>query len=151
MPVVSSDACAEGTFRVAIVEGEALSLDRAVSAVSCAESGAVATFQGVVRDNSDGRGTDHLEYEAYAPMAVKVMRGICEFLTKRRGVSKVFMAHRVGRLEVGECAVVIAVSAPHRADAINVSREAIDELKLKVPIFKKEVFHDGQVWKSNRP
>ena len=126
-------------------------MDRAVDWVECPRSGAIATFSGVVRDNSDGRQVDHLDYEAYVPMAVKVMRSIGERIVKERGVSKIFMAHRVGRLQVKEPAVVIAVSAPHRAEAIGASRLAIDELKLQVPIFKKEVFVDGSHWKSNRP
>lgn len=133
-----------------VAEGR-LSLDRAVDWVECPRSGAIATFSGVVRDNSDGRQVDHLDYEAYVPMAVKVMRSIGERIVKERGVSKIFMAHRVGRLQVKEPAVVIAVSAPHRAEAIGASRLAIDELKLQVPIFKKEVFVDGSHWKSNRP
>ena len=139
------------SVHVEVVAEGRLSLDRAVAWVECARSGAIATFTGVVRDNSDGRQVDHLDYEAYVPMAVKVMRSIGERIVKERGVSKIFMAHRVGRLQVKEPAVVIAVSAPHRAEAIGASRLAIDELKLQVPIFKKEVFVDGSHWKSNRP
>ena len=149
MPVVSSEST--DTIHVEIVEEDSLSLDGAVGWVESPQSGAIATFSGVVRDNSDGRRVDHLEYESYAPMAVKVMKSICEFIVARRNVSKIFMAHRVGHLRIGEPAVVIATSAPHRVDAINASRIAIDELKLKVPIFKKEVFEDGETWKSNRP
>ena len=139
------------SVHVEIVEDGRLSLDKAVEWVECTASGAIATFSGVVRDNSQGRGVDHLEYEAYVPMALKIMRSIGESIVKEKGVSKIFMAHRVGRLEIKEPAVVIAVSAPHRAEAIEASRTAIDELKLQVPIFKKEVFHDGSHWKSNRP
>ena len=146
---VSGDST-ESVHVEVVAEGR-LSLDRAVDWVECPRSGAIATFPGVVRDNSDGRQVDHLDYEAYVPMAVKVMRSIGERIVKERGVSKIFMAHRVGRLQVKEPAVVIAVSAPHRAEAIGASRLAIDELKLQVPIFKKEVFVDGSHWKSNRP
>jgi len=146
---VSGDST-ESVHVEVVAEGR-LSLDRAVDWVECPRSGAIATFSGVVRDNSDGRQVDHLDYEAYVPMAVKVMRSIGERIVKERGVSKIFMAHRVGRLQVKEPAVVIAVSAPHRAEAIGASRLAIDELKLQVPIFKKEVFVDGSHWKSNRP
>ena len=146
---VSGDST-ESVHVEVVAEGR-LSLDRAVDWVECPRSGAIATFSGVVRDNSDGRQVDHLDYEAYVPMAVKVMRSIGERIVKERGVSKIFMAHRVGRLQVKEPAVVIAVSAPHRAEAIGASRLAIDELKLQVPIFKKEVFVDGLHWKSNRP
>ena len=146
---VSGDST-ESVYVEVVAEGR-LSLDRAVDWVECPRSGAIATFSGVVRDNSDGRQVDHLDYEAYVPMAVKVMRSIGERIVKERGVSKIFMAHRVGRLQVKEPAVVIAVSAPHRAEAIGASRLAIDELKLQVPIFKKEVFVDGSHWKSNRP
>ena len=146
---VSGDST-ESVHVEVVAEGR-LSLDRAVDWVECPRSGAIATFSGVVRDNSDGRQVDHLDYEAYVPMAIKVMRSIGERIVKERGVSKIFMAHRVGRLQVKEPAVVIAVSAPHRAEAIGASRLAIDELKLQVPIFKKEVFVDGSHWKSNRP
>ena len=146
---VSGDST-ESVHVEVVAEGR-LSLDRAIDWVECPRSGAIATFSGVVRDNSDGRQVDHLDYEAYVPMAVKVMRSIGERIVKERGVSKIFMAHRVGRLQVKEPAVVIAVSAPHRAEAIGASRLAIDELKLQVPIFKKEVFVDGSHWKSNRP
>ena len=146
---VSGDST-ESVHVEVVAEGR-LSLDRAVDWVECPRSGAIATFSGVVRDNSDGRQVDHLYYEAYVPMAVKVMRSIGERIVKERGVSKIFMAHRVGRLQVKDPAVVIAVSAPHRAEAIGASRLAIDELKLQVPIFKKEVFVDGSHWKSNRP
>lgn len=146
---VSGDST-ESVHVEVVAEGR-LSLDRAVDWVECPRSGAIATFSGVVRDNSDGRQVDHLDYEAYVPMAVKVMKSIGERIVKERGVSKIFMAHRVGRLQVKEPAVVIAVSAPHRAEAIGASRLAIDELKLQVPIFKKEVFVDGSHWKSNRP
>ena len=146
---VSGDST-ESVHVEVVAEGR-LSLDRAVDWVECPRSGAIATFSGVVRDNSDGRQVDHLDYEAYVPMAVKVMRSIGERIVKERGGSKIFMAHRVGRLQVKEPAVVIAVSAPHRAEAIGASRLAIDELKLQVPIFKKEVFVDGSHWKSNRP
>ena len=146
---VSGDST-ESVHVEVVAEGR-LSLDRAVDWVECPRSGAIATFSGVVRDNSDGRQVDHLDYEAYVPMAVKVMRSIGERIVKERGVSKIFMANRVGRLQVKEPAVVIAVSAPHRAEAIGASRLAIDELKLQVPIFKKEVFVDGSHWKSNRP
>jgi len=146
---VSGDST-ESVHVEVVAEGR-LSLDRAVDWVECPRSGAIATFSGVVRDNSDGRQVDHLDYEAYVPMAVKVMRSIGERIVKERGVSKIFMAHRVGRLQVKDPAVVIAVSAPHRAEAIGASRLAIDELKLQVPIFKKEVFVDGSHWKSNRP
>ena len=146
---VSGDST-ESVHVEVVAEGR-LSLDRAVDWVECPRSGAIATFSGVVRDNSDGRQVDHLDYEAYVPMAVKVMKSIGERIVKERGVSKIFMAHRVGRLQVKDPAVVIAVSAPHRAEAIGASRLAIDELKLQVPIFKKEVFVDGSHWKSNRP
>jgi molybdopterin synthase catalytic subunit len=169
MPSVSDST---DELYVEIEDTSKLSLDKAVDWVECPKAGAVATFSGVVRDNSEGRAVDHLEYEAYVPMAVKTMKGICQDLLdgnvddasttskkeeegkkkkKKHLISKIFMAHRVGSLKIGEAAVIIAVSAPHRADAISASRMAIDELKKQVPIFKKEVFKDGQTWKSNRP
>ena len=108
--------------------------------------GAVVTFDGCVRDNSHGRRTLYLEYESYEPMALKNLREIADEIRAKFAIDRVAIAHRLGRLEIGETSVFIAVSAPHRAAAFDACRFAIDTLKRTVPIWKKEYFADGAVW-----
>jgi molybdopterin synthase catalytic subunit len=110
------------------------------------ESGAVVVFHGVVRGRSEGRRVLYLEYDAYVPMAVKEMQRIGEELRARWQVTAVAMRHRIGRLEVGETCLVVAVSAPHRKDAFAACHYAIDRLKETVPIWKKEVWEGGEAW-----
>lgn len=108
--------------------------------------GAVVTFDGCVRNHSLGRRTLHLEYEGYEPMALEKMREIGEQLHKMFLIDRVAIVHRLGRLEIGETSVFIAVSAAHRAAAFEACRWAIDTLKRTVPIWKKEFFEDGAIW-----
>jgi molybdopterin synthase catalytic subunit len=108
--------------------------------------GAVATFDGCVRDHAHGRRTLYLEYEAYETMALVKMREIAADLRARHAIHRVAIVHRLGRLEIGETSVFIAVSAAHRAAAFDACRSAIDTLKKTVPIWKKEYFADGAVW-----
>ena len=108
--------------------------------------GAVVAFDGIVRDNSQGRRTLHLDYEAYEPMALAKMREIGAEIHARFVVHGVAIVHRLGRLEIGETSVFIAVSSPHRRAAFDACRYAIDALKHTVPIWKKEYFADGAVW-----
>ena len=113
--------------------------------------GAVATFAGVVRDHSMGRRTSYLVYDAYREMAEKKMAEIgCEIKGKWE-VDRVGMLHRVGRLEIGETSVLIAISAPHRKAALEACHYAIDRLKETVPIWKKEVWTDGEEWIEGDP
>jgi molybdopterin converting factor subunit 1 len=109
-------------------------------------AGAVSLFVGVVRDNNLGRDVDYLEYEAYAPMAIKKMREIAAEVRERWTITDVALHHRTGRLEIGEASVAIAVSSPHRQDGIEACHYAIDRLKQVVPIWKKEVWTDGEHW-----
>jgi molybdopterin synthase catalytic subunit/molybdopterin converting factor small subunit len=132
-----------GSFRVT---EEPLSLDAAVAEVADGRAGGIATFTGTVRRQSRGREVTLLEYEAYAEMAEDVMEQIAAELIGRHELCAVAMHHRVGRLEVGEASVVIAVSAPHRHDALAACREAIDRLKETVPLWKKEVYEGGEEW-----
>lgn len=125
---------------------EAIRIPEIVKEMKAPECGGLVAFDGFVRDNFKGRKTLYLEYEAYEPMALEKMREIVATLRARFGVSRVAMVHRLGRLEVGETSVVIAVSAPHRAAAFDACRYAIDTLKHAVPIWKKEFFADGSVW-----
>jgi MoaE-MoaD fusion protein len=108
--------------------------------------GAIVTFDGFVRNESHGRPTLYLDYEAYAPMALAKMREIGQLLREKFAIHRVAIVHRIGRLEIGETSVFIAVSAPHRAAAFDACRFAIDTLKKTVPIWKKEYFEDGAVW-----
>jgi molybdopterin synthase catalytic subunit len=108
--------------------------------------GAVVTFCGVVRDHSGDRQTEYLVYEAYAEMAEKKMAQIGAEVEKRWGISQIAIVHRVGRLEIGEISVLIAVASPHRGQAFDACRYAIDRIKEIAPIWKKEIGEDGGVW-----
>ena len=125
---------------------EPLSLDRAVDEVRSDEAGAIATFTGTTRDRSRGRSVTHLDYEAYEGMAEKVMEAIADGLRARYELTAIAIHHRIGRVTIGETSVVIAVSAPHRQDALAACRDAIDELKERVPLWKKEVYEGGEEW-----
>ena len=129
------------------VTTDALS-ERAVSeAVSDAGAGAIALFSGVVRDQTGGRRVKFLEYEAHTPMALAKMREIAAAMRARwPDTLRIAMIHRIGRLEIGESSVMIAVSSPHRKVAFEACHFAIDTLKETVPVWKKEYFEDGEVW-----
>jgi len=110
------------------------------------DDGAVATFDGCVRNHSHGRATLYLEYEAYEAMALAKMNEIAAEAHQKFAIDRMAMVHRLGRLEIGETSVFIAVSAAHRGAAFDACRYAIDTLKKTVPIWKKEFFADGAVW-----
>ena len=109
-------------------------------------AGGVASFVGTVRSESRGRKVLYLEYDAYEDMAEKVMAELADSLQAKYELCKIAMTHRVGRVEIGEASVAIAVSAPHRHDALAGCREAIDTLKETVPLWKKEVYEGGEEW-----
>jgi molybdopterin synthase catalytic subunit/molybdopterin converting factor small subunit len=132
-----------GAFRVT---EEPLSLDAVVEEVADERAGGIATFTGTVRRQSRGREVQHLEYEAYAEMAEDVMAMLARELQDAHELCGIAIHHRVGRVEIGEPSVVIAVSAPHRQDALAACREAIDRLKETVPLWKKEVYEGGEEW-----
>ena len=132
-----------GAFRVT---EEPLSLDAVAAEVADERAGAVATFTGTVRRQSRGREVERLEYEAYAEMAEEVMTKLAADLQSRHEVCAVAIHHRVGRLEIGDASVMIAVSAPHRQAALAACQEAIDTLKETVPLWKKEVYEGGEEW-----
>ena len=126
---------------------EPIDVEALYRAVLRDRDGAVVTFHGVVREYSDsGRAVRYLEYEAYPEMAEAQMRAIGAEIKRRWDIDDVAMVHRIGRLEIGEASVVIAVAAPHRGEAFDACEYAIDTLKATVPIWKKEVFADGEVW-----
>ncbi len=132
-----------GDFRLS---EEPLSLDAVVEEVADERAGAIATFTGTTRIESRGRTVRWLDYEAYAEMAEDVMAGIAAQLEERYDLCAVAIHHRVGRVGIGEPSVVIAVSAPHRADALAACKDAIDVLKESVPVWKKEVYEGGEEW-----
>jgi molybdopterin synthase catalytic subunit len=125
---------------------EPLDIAELARGVRAGEDGAVVTFDGFVRNQSHNRATLYLEYEAYESMALLKMTEIAAQLHKNFAIHRVAIAHRLGRLEVSETSVFIAVSSPHRAAAFDACRCAIDTLKRTVPIWKKEYFEDGAVW-----
>jgi molybdopterin synthase catalytic subunit len=132
-----------GSFRVT---GEPLDLAAVVREVESDEAGAVATFLGTVRRHSRGRTVMYLEYEAYEEMAEEMLASLATELTGRHGLCAVAIHHRIGRVEIGEPSVAIAVSAAHRQAALTACREAIDTLKETIPLWKKEVYEGGEEW-----
>ena len=128
------------------VRGEPLSLDEAVRAVSRPGAGAVVTFVGVVRDHNDGRAVTLLEYEAYGSMAEAELSRIEGEIEQSLPGTRVFAAHRIGALNVGDTAVVCAASAPHRGEAFRACRTLIDEIKGRLPIWKREHGPEGPYW-----
>ena len=129
-----------------IITEDIITLDALYQTVLEDENGAVAVFAGVVRNHTGGKRTDHLVYEAYPEMAEKKMREIGAEIEVRWGITDIGILHRVGKLEIGEISVLIAVSSPHRAEAFAACQYAIDRLKQVVPIWKKEVGEDGESW-----
>ena len=121
------------------------------NSVKQGEDGAVVVFDGIVRNNTRGRRTLCLVYEAYEEMALRLMQGLAAEAIAQHGVRQVALVHRLGRLEVGETSVLIAVSSAHRAQAFEACRWLIDTLKKTVPIWKKEHFEDGAVWADGEP
>lgn len=123
-------------------------LDRAalIEAVTHASVGGIVVFEGVVRDNARGKQVRYLEYDVYPEMAIAKIREIITEAEKRWGIERVAVAHRVGRLEIGEASVIIVVATPHRGEAFEACRYIIDTLKTTVPIWKKEVATSGEEW-----
>jgi molybdopterin synthase catalytic subunit len=132
-----------GAFRLS---ADRLSLDAAVDEVRSDRAGAIATFIGTTRVQSRGRTVLHLDYEAYEEMAEQVMAETAEGLKRRHDLCEIAIHHRIGRVDIGEASVVIAVSAPHRQDALAACKEAIDTLKEQVPLWKKEFYEGGEEW-----
>jgi molybdopterin synthase catalytic subunit len=132
-----------GAFRISDAP---LDLGAAAAEAASDEAGAVATFVGTVRRSSRGREVLYLEYEAFAEMAEPMLAQLADELIAKHGLCKVAIHHRVGRVEIGEASVVIAVSAAHRAAALEACHEAIDTLKDTIPLWKKEVYAGGEEW-----
>jgi molybdopterin synthase catalytic subunit len=121
-------------------------VDAIVQSVWHAGAGGIVIFEGTVRDHARGKRVRHLEYDAYPEMAEQEMARIAAEVERRWHTDRVALVHRIGRLEIGEVSVVVAVACPHRAEAFEACHYAIDTLKSTVPIWKKEVAEDGETW-----
>jgi molybdopterin synthase catalytic subunit len=132
-------------MRIEITDG-VIATEEIVAAIKDGADGAVCVFDGIVRDNTRGRKTLYLDYEAYREMALDQMRGLAAEAVAKFGVRDVAMVHRLGRLHIGETSVLIAVASAHRGAAFDACRWLIDTLKKTVPIWKKEQFADGAIW-----
>jgi molybdopterin synthase catalytic subunit len=137
-------------MRIELVQN-VIDSQRLVDELKAGEDGAVAIFDGIVRNNTKGRQTLYLDYTAYDAMALDQMRKLAADALARYAVRDVLMVHRLGRLEVGETSILIAVASAHRGAAFDACRWLIDTLKQQVPIWKKEVFVDGAVWAAGEP
>jgi molybdopterin synthase catalytic subunit len=137
-------------MRVEIVRA-VIEADAIVQEMKAGADGAVCVFDGIVRDNTRGRKTLHLDYEAYEEMALKQMQGLAAEAVAKFGVRDVALVHRLGRLMVGETSVLVVVASAHRGAAFEACRWLIDTLKKTVPIWKKEQFVDGAIWADGEP
>lgn len=133
------------------ITDEKIKSDALYDVVLSDSNGAVTSFAGVVRDNTGGRATAYLEYDVYEEMAEKEMRAIGEAVKAKWEVDSVAILHGRGRMEIGDISVLIAVSSPHRKASLEACHFAIDQLKESVPIWKKEVWTDGEAWIEGDP
>ena len=129
-----------------LITSAPLSIDAIVAEVASDDAGGIATFVGTVRRRARGREVEYLEYEAFEEMAEPMLSALADELTKKHSLTNMAVHHRIGRVEIGEPSVIIAVSAPHRAAALDACREAIDTLKETIPLWKKEVYAGGEEW-----
>jgi molybdopterin converting factor subunit 1 len=157
LPPVSGgapDAAGEqpaGRRRYALIVREVIDTQRTVAGIKRGEDGATVVFEGVVRNQTRGRNTLYLDYEAYEEMALEQLESLADQALQRFQIRDVAIVHRLGRLEIGETSVLIAVVSAHRAAAFEACRWLIDTLKRTVPIWKKEYFEDGAVWADGEP
>ena len=157
LPPVSGgapDAAGEqsaGRRRYALIVRGVIDTQRTVAGIKRGEDGATVVFEGVVRNQTRGRNTLYLDYEAYEEMALEQLESLADQALQRFQIRDVAIVHRLGRLEIGETSVLIAVVSAHRAAAFEACRWLIDTLKRTVPIWKKEYFEDGAVWADGEP
>jgi molybdopterin converting factor subunit 1 len=151
LPPVSGGATELGRERRSSIVREIINTQRVVSGLKRAEDGAVLVFEGVVRNQTRGRKTVYLDYEAYEEMALEQMESLAAQALGQFPIRDLAIVHRLGRLEIGEASVLIAVASSHRAAAFDACRWVIDTLKRTVPIWKKEHFEDGAVWADGEP
>jgi molybdopterin synthase catalytic subunit len=133
-----------------MITTEPISIEEVVNKVIRPEAGAISTFIGTVREITNGKRTLFLQYEAYVSMAEKKLAQIGEEIVEKWPDAKVAITHRIGKLDISDIAVVIAVSTPHRKDAFEASRYAIERIKQIVPIWKKEHWENGEEWVGNQ-
>ena len=154
LPPVSGGADSDGeemrSGRV-LISRSRIDVQKTVAAMKHGEDGAVLTFEGIVRNQTHGRKTLYLDYEAYEEMALAEMERLADEALEKFQIRDVAIVHRLGRLEIGETSVLIAVASAHRAAAFEACRWLIDTLKRTVPIWKKEHFEDGAVWADSDP
>jgi molybdopterin synthase catalytic subunit/molybdopterin converting factor small subunit len=151
LPPVSGgleDSGAAGAVRIVL---EPISTQVELDRLKLSQDGAAVVFEGIVRDNTRGRRTLYLDYEAYESMALKQMETLCEQARSNFPIRAVTLVHRLGRLKIGEISVLIVVASAHRGPAFDACRWIIDSLKKTVPIWKKEYFEDGAVWADGEP
>jgi MoaE-MoaD fusion protein len=154
LPPVSgglSDLAVSSAINFAGIVREKIDTSALLDKMKCPPDGALVLFEGVVRDNSRGRRTLFLDYEAYEKMAVKQMNGLVEKALSQFSIREAVIVHRIGRLQIGETSVVVIVASAHRGAAFDACRWLIDSLKQTVPIWKKEYFEDGAVWAPGEP
>jgi molybdopterin synthase catalytic subunit/sulfur carrier protein ThiS len=149
-PVSGGSADAEQDVITALTRSP-IDAEELMAAAKRGEDGAAVVFDGIVRNNSRGRQTLYLDYEAYEEMAAKQMHELAQEARRKFGVRHVTLVHRLGRLQIGETSVLIIVSSAHRAQAFEACRWLIDTLKKTVPIWKQETFVDGAVWAAGEP
>lgn len=128
------------------VTPDVLHSEEAIEAVESTAAGAINVFLGVVRDNNLGRRVGHLEYDAYPQMAERVMRELAEEAKEKFGLEDCAVLHRTGRLEIGETSLLVAVASGHRAESFEAGHWLVNEIKKRVPVWKKEVWEDGEEW-----
>jgi MoaE-MoaD fusion protein len=151
LPPVSGGADVAAMAPIVALTRERIDRDALVAALQQPGDGAVVVFDGIVRDNTRGRKTLYLDYEAYEEMALEQMQKLAREAGERFAIDRVGVVHRLGRLEIGESSIVIVVTSAHRAAAFDACRWLIDTLKRTVPVWKKEHFTDGAVWKDGEP
>jgi MoaE-MoaD fusion protein len=151
LPPVSGGSAEDKRTRYAWIVREPINTSQVVARLKRGEDGAAVVFDGVVRNQTRGRRTLYLDYEAYEEMAVKNMEELAEQALKQFPIRDVALVHRLGRLNIGETSVLIVVASAHRAAAFDACRWLIDTLKRTVPIWKKEYFEDGAVWSDGEP
>lgn len=144
--IISANSRNSRIIKTAFITRKTIDLNALYNRVAFPGAGAIILFSGVVRDNSKGKSVKHLEYEAYPEMAEQSMRDIIGEIHERWGDARVAMAHRIGKIKIGEASLIIAVSAPHRPEAYAASRYAIERIKAILPVWKKEFATDGAAW-----
>jgi molybdopterin synthase catalytic subunit len=131
------------------VQEDKLDLEQICALVRCDEAGAISTFSGTTKSIFNGKKVLKLEYEAYVPMAEKEMKKICDKIRSKWDVVHIAIYHKIGEVPIGQTSVIIAISSVHRSDSLEAVHYAIDELKATVPVWKREYYEDGSVWKEN--